>query len=37
MRVAEATARRYLGDEIIKDMTRRMLVEVAGERHGANL
>ena len=31
MRVTEATARTYLGDEIIKDMARRMLFEVAGE------
>lgn len=30
MRVTEATARTYLGDEIIKDMARRMLFEVAG-------
>jgi hypothetical protein len=35
MRVTEATARTYLGDEIIKDMARRMLFEVAGERPGA--
>jgi len=27
MRVTEATARGYLGDEIIKDMARRMLFE----------
>ena len=32
LRVTEATARTYLGDEIIKDMARRMLFEVAGER-----
>ena len=36
MRVTEATARTYL-DEIIKDMARRMLFEVAGERPGADL
>src|SRR5262245_19163825 len=30
--VTEATARSYLGDEAIKDMARRMLFEVAGER-----
>jgi len=35
--VTEATARTYLGDEIIKDMARRMLFEVAGERPGADL
>jgi hypothetical protein len=37
MRVTEATARTYLGDEIIKDMARRMLFKVAGERPGADL
>ena len=37
MRVTEATARSYLGDEIIRDMARRMLFEVAGERPGADL
>jgi hypothetical protein len=37
MRVTEATARTYLGDETIKDMARRMLFEVAGERPGADL
>ena len=37
MRVTGATARSYLGDEIIKDMARRMLFEVAGERPGADL
>jgi hypothetical protein len=37
LRVTEATARSYLGDEIIKDMARRMLFEVAGERPGADL
>ena len=37
MRVTEATARTYLGDEMIKDMARRMLFQVAGERPGADL
>ena len=37
MAVTEATARSYLGDEAIKDMARRMLFEVAGERPGADL
>ena len=37
LRVTEATARTYLGDETIKDMARRMLFEVAGERPGADL
>ena len=37
LRVTEATARTHLGDEIIKDMARRMLFEVAGERPGADL
>jgi hypothetical protein len=37
MRVTEATARGYLGDEIVKDMARRMLFEVAGEQPGADL
>ncbi|MGH3195339.1 MAG: hypothetical protein ACRDNT_05285 [Streptosporangiaceae bacterium] len=37
MRVTGATARSYLDDEIIKDMARRMLFEVAGERPGADL
>jgi hypothetical protein len=37
MRVTEATARTYLGDETIKDMARRMLFEVAGERPGTDL
>jgi hypothetical protein len=37
LRVTEATARTYLGDEIIKDMARRMLFEVVGERPGADL
>ena len=32
-----ATARTYLNDEIIKDMARRMLFEVASERPGADL
>jgi hypothetical protein len=35
--VTEATARTYLGDEAIKDMARRMLFEVVGERPGADL
>jgi hypothetical protein len=35
--VTEATARTYLGDEVIKDMARRMLFEVASERPGADL
>jgi hypothetical protein len=37
LRVTEATARTYLDDEIIKDMARRMLFGVAGERPGADL
>ena len=37
MSVTEAAARSYLGNEIIKDMARRMLFEVAGERPGADL
>jgi hypothetical protein len=37
MRVTGATARSYLGDEIIKNMARRMLFEFAGERPGADL
>jgi hypothetical protein len=37
LRVTEATARTYLDDETIKDMARRMLFEVAGERPGADL
>ena len=37
VRVTEATARTYLGDEIIKDMARRMLFQVAVERPGADL
>jgi hypothetical protein len=37
MSVTEATARSYLGDENITDMTRRMLFEVADERPGADL
>ena len=37
MRVTGATARTYLDDETIKDMARRMLFEVAGERPGADL
>ena len=35
MGVTEATARSYLDDEMIRDMARRMLFEVAGERPGA--
>ena len=37
MGVTEATARNYLGDEIVKDMARRMLSGVAAERPGADL
>ena len=37
MSVTEAAARSYLGNEIIKDVARRMLFEVAGERPGADL
>ena len=37
MSVTEATARTYLGDEMIRDMARRMLFEVAGERPGADV
>ena len=37
LRVTGATARGYLGDGIVKDMARRMLFEVAGERPGADL
>jgi len=37
MRVTEATARTYVNDEAIKEMARRMLFEVAGERPGADL
>ena len=37
MRVTEATARSYLDDEIIKDVARRMLFEIASERPGADL
>jgi hypothetical protein len=37
MSIKEATARTYLGDEVIKDMARRMLFEVVGERPGADL
>ncbi len=37
LRITEATARTHLDDEIIKDMARRMLFEVAGERPGADL
>jgi hypothetical protein len=37
IRVTEATARTYFGDEIIKDMARRMLFEVVSEQPGADL
>ena len=37
MSITEASARTYLGEEIVKDMARRMLFEVAGERPGADL
>ena len=37
MSVTEATACGYLGNETVKDMARRMLFEVAGERPGADL
>ena len=37
MRVTEATARTYIDDKTIKEMARRMLFEVAGERPGADL
>ncbi|MGH3195136.1 MAG: hypothetical protein ACRDNT_04210 [Streptosporangiaceae bacterium] len=37
MRVTEATARTYLDDETVKDMARRMLFDVVGERPGADL
>jgi hypothetical protein len=37
MSVTEATARGYLGNETVRDMARRMLFEVAGERPGADL
>jgi hypothetical protein len=37
MSITEAAARGYLGDEIVKDMARRMLFEVAGEQPGADL
>jgi hypothetical protein len=37
MGVTEATARIYLDDEIVKEMARRMLFDVAGERPGADL
>ena len=37
MRVTAPTARKYLDDETIRDMARRMLFEVAGERPGADL
>jgi hypothetical protein len=37
MGVTETSARSYLDDEIIKDMARRMLFEVAGEQPSADL
>lgn len=37
MRVTEPTARKYLDDETIRDMARRMLFEFAGEQPGADL
>ena len=37
LRVTEPTARRYLGDETIKDMARRMLFEFVDEQPGADL
>jgi hypothetical protein len=37
MRVSEATARTHVNDEIIKEMARRMLFEIAAERPGADL
>jgi hypothetical protein len=37
MRITEQTARRYLDDETIRDMARRMLFESAGEQPGADL
>jgi hypothetical protein len=37
MSITGATARTYLGDEIIKDMARRMLFQVADEQPGADL
>jgi len=37
MRVTEPTARKYLDDETVKDIARRMLFEFAGEQPGADL
>lgn len=37
MRVTQVTARGYLDDEVVRDMARRMLFEVAEERPGADL
>jgi hypothetical protein len=37
MRVTEPTARRYLDDETVKDLARRMLFEFASEQPGADL
>lgn len=37
MRVTEPTARKYLDDETVRDMARRMLFEFAGEQPGADL
>ncbi len=37
MRVTELTARRYLDEETVRDMARRMLFEFAGEQPGADL
>lgn len=37
MRVTEATARKYLDEETVRDMARRMLFEFAGEQPGADL
>jgi hypothetical protein len=37
MRVTEPTARKYLNEETVKNMARRMLFEFAGEQPGANL
>lgn len=37
MGVTEASARRYLGDEAVKDIARRMLFEIVAERPDADL
>jgi hypothetical protein len=37
LKVTEQTARKYLDDETIKDMARRMLFELVGEQPGADL